>query len=574
MSASLAVVVPAALDVRGLAESIPLQMWQAFLIASVLFSVGVLYRVVQPGGRWGQRLRSRFVLGVPWGTVLGLSVVLGVYFFVQGGLAHRFDPVNLPFRATSYAYPLGVVLAGFSHFGWGHLLGNLLSGLVFGSIAEYGWSHYPTDRGGHSFGSWLTNPFVRIGLFFVGIIVAGLATAALSWGPLIGFSGVVYLLAGVALVFYPITTIVGIVAWPRLWHLFSAFNDPLQIAEPSVGYSGVGFAGTAVQGHAFGFLIGVLIGAAILHRRRRAASPGRIWFAAMIYTVANELWSIFWYLGNSQYIRFRTLGTMLLFALAGLIVLVVAGSDRSLSDRVPGSDDRSMPIPSGRQVAAGVILFSLVLMSVVGVAINLSAPSGADFSDDSIEVRDYEIAYVQNVTNQQIAVVDLPLLDQVTNVRTSGVVVYSEQRRLWHQVISESNLESRGSGRVLVGGVGWREPVYAYRSGWEVVGGDVTYQVFLRPESREPKLVHTADPAIADVILANRTVAIRSGTDTFEVVVRRDNQTLDIGRFPSNGNNVTVGGITFERANQNLYASVDGTALRIAQRRIPPTRRR
>lgn len=213
-------------------------------------------------------------------------------------------------------------------------------------------------------------------------------------------------------------------------------------------------------------------------------------------------------------------------------------------------------------------------MMVVGVVINLSAPSGGDLPNDSIEVRDYEIAYVQNVTNKQIAVVDLPWLNQVTEVQTSGVVVYSEQRRLWHRVISERNLESRGSARVLVGGVGWRRPVYVYRSGWKVLGGGVTYRVFLRPKGRERTLVHTADPAIADVILANRTVAIRPGTDAFEVVVRRGNQTLDTGRFPVNGANVTVGGITFARADQNLYASVDGTTLRIAQRRIPPTRRR
>ncbi|WP_229770537.1 rhomboid family intramembrane serine protease [Halorhabdus sp. CBA1104] len=500
----------------------------------------------------------------------------GRLLFVQGGLAHRFDPVNLPFRATSYAHPLGVALAGFAHLDWGHLLGNLFSGLVFGSIAEYGWSHYPTARGEQSFTSWRDNPYVRIGVVFGGIIVAGFLTAALSWGPLIGFSGVVYLLAGIALVFYPITTLVGIVAWPRLWHLLSAFNDPLQIAQPNVGYSGVGFAGTAIQSHAFGFLIGVLIGAAILHRRRRSASPGRIWLGAMIYTVANGLWSIFWYLGNSQYIRFRTLGTVLLFVLAGLIVLVVAGRDRSPSDRLvaPSLGRFARSVPSARQIAVGTILFTLVSMSMIGVVINLSAPTGADFPDDSIEVRDYEIAYVQNVTNEQIAVVDLPLLDQVTDVQTSGVVVYSDQRRLWHQVISESNLESRGSARVLVGGVGWRRPVYAYRSGWDALGGDTTYQVFLRPEGHEPTLVHTASPAVADVILDNRTVAIRSGTDGFEVVVRRGNQTLGVGGFPDSGANVTVGGITFARTEQNLYASADGTTLRIAKRRIPPTRRR
>ncbi|MFW5956734.1 MAG: rhomboid family intramembrane serine protease [Halorhabdus sp.] len=567
MAASLLVtsLPPVAIDVRSLVEGIPQLAWQFVLVSAIGLSVAILYRIAQPSGQWGQHLRSRFVLGVPWGTLLGLSTVMIVYLFVQGGLGHRFDPVSLPFRATSYAYPLGVVLGGFSHLGWGHLLGNLFSGLVYGSIAEYAWGHFPTRRGGQSFATRLSNPFVRIGLFFGAILTAGLVTAALSWGPIIGFSGVVYTLAGFALVFYPIVTIIAVVGWNQLWHLWGAWVDPFTIAEPTVRYTGVGWANVAVQGHAFGFLIGVLVAALVLRSRRQSAKPARIWLAAMVYAIANGLWQVFWYLGNSQYLRFEALGTALLFVLAGLIVATVAGSDRPLSERVPSW--------SSWRTAATVILISLLAMSMVGAAINLSAPSGGELPEDTIEIRDYQVAYVENVTNQQVAVVDLPLLDQLTEVQTSGVVVYSEERRLWHRVVSKRALEARGSGRVLLGGVGWRQSVAAARSGWSVVGGDITYRVFLRPDGEQRRLVHTSAPAVADVVLANRTVAIKPAADTFEILVRRGNETVATGSIPPDGGNVTLGGITFDRSDRDLYASIDGTELRIANRRIPPTQR-
>ena len=568
--------VVAVTDTRSLIESVPSLAWKIVLVVGMLASAVLMYRVARPAGQWGERLRSRFVLGLPWGTLLGLGVVVCVYLFVQGGLGHQYDPVSLPFRATSYAYPLGVLLAGFSHLGWGHLLGNLFSGLVYGSIAEYAWGHYPSDRGTQSFATRLWNPFVRIGLFVLAILLLGLLTAAFSWGPIIGFSGVVYTFAGFAIVFYPITTIVALVGWSKLWHVWGDFVDPYVIAEPTVRYSGVGWANTAVQGHAFGFLIGVAVAALVIRQRDRSANPGRIWLATLLYAITNNLWHVFWYLGNNQYARFDAVGTALVFALAGLVVVAVAGSDRSLLGRLTGIDFdawRGISPPSGRRIAVGLILFALIGMSVVGVALNLSAPSGTEMPEDAVEVRDYQVAYAENITNQQLAVVDVPLLDQFTQVRTSGVVVYSEQRQLWHRVVSKRALESRGSQRVLLGGVGWRTAVTAYRSGWSTVGGDVTYRVFLRPDGEEGRLVYTSAPAVADLTLANRTIAVRPSANSFEVVVTRANQTLGLGPIPEDGDSLTTGGVTFNRTDRELYASIDGTQLRVATRRVPPTQR-
>ena len=557
--------------VRSAIEAVPLWLWQLLLAVGILVSGIALYRTVRPDGRWGQRLRSRLVLGLPWGTLLGLGFVVCVYLFVQGGWGHLRDPVSLPFQATSYAYPLGILTAGFAHMGWNHLVGNLWASLVFGSIAEYAWSHYPTERGSESFASWSRNPFVRVGIFFGAILFTGLLTAAFSWGPIIGFSGVTYALAGFALVFYPVSTIVAVAGWSRLRHVYTAFASPYSIAETGVSYDSVWWAGTAVQGHAFGFLLGVFVAALVLRARDTTANPARIWLAAMIYGIANGLWRVYWFLGDGQYVQFKAIGTTLVFVLAALIIVLVAGSDRSAFSWLPQADQLVDPTPRW-QVAASVLLAVLVTMSMVGATINLAAPAGGGLPDDAVEVNDYEIAYAENVTNQQIAVLDLPFLDQVTQVRTSGVIVTSEKRHLWRRAISKRALEARGSGRVLVGGVGWRSSVWATRSGWSVVGGNITYRVFLDPDGDEKRLVHTSAPAVADLRLANRTIAIRPAADAFEVVVERGNQTLGTVAIPEDGGNATVGGIRFNRSSRDLYASIDGTHIRVANRQVPPTR--
>lgn len=569
---STALLVPlAAGGVRSMIRAVPLWAWQSLLAAGIVVSVIALHRVVRPGGRWGTHLRSRFVLGLPWGTLASLAFVVSVYLFVQGAWGNLHDPVSLPFQATSYAYPLGILTAAFAHMGWGHLFGNLWASLVYGSIAEYAWSHYPTERGSESFSSWRTNPFVRIGVFFGGVLLTGLLTAAFAWGPIIGFSGVTYAMAGFALVFYPITTIVAVVGWGHLWHVYSAFVSPYSIAEPEIQYDTVGWAGTAIQGHAFGFLLGAFVAALLLRQRRQRGNPGRIWLATVVFGIANELWRVYWYLGGSQYVQFKAVGTAIVFVLAGLIVAIVAGSDRSVFAWL-SPDDRSLGTPRWT-VAASVLLAILVTMSMVGAMINLAAPAGGGLPDDAIEIRDYEIAYAENVTNKQLAVVDLPFLDQVTQVRASGVIVTSEKRHLWRLAISKRALEARGSGRVLVGGIGWRSSVWATRSGWSVVGGDITYRVFLDPADGTKRLAYTSTPAVADLTLANRTIAIRPAADAFEVAIRRDSETVGVTAIPKKSTNTTVAGITLAHLGRDLYASIDGTRVRVATRRIPPTRR-
>jgi len=149
------------------------------------------------------RLRRRFVLGVPWGTVVTVLGVLAVYLFVQGGYTHWYRPVVIPFRAWSYLAPLGMLTAGFAHAGPGHLLGNLFGTVALAPIVEYAFGHFPRERGASSFGSLQTNPYVRALLVFPATVaIVGVTLTLFTLGPVIGFSGVVFAFAGFALVRY------------------------------------------------------------------------------------------------------------------------------------------------------------------------------------------------------------------------------------------------------------------------------------------------------------------------------------------------------------------------------------
>jgi hypothetical protein len=80
------------------------------------------------------------------------------------------------------------------------------------------------------------------------------------------------------------------------------------------------------------------------------------------------------------------------------------------------------------------------------------------------------------------------------------------------------------------------------------------------------RLAFTADPTTAEPRIGNRTIAIRPTDERFELVVRERNATLGTGPLPTTGANVTVGGITFNRSQRDVYAIYDGTRVRVAQK--------
>lgn len=534
-----------------------LPLWELVVVVAVVASVAALWWLARPRGRWGVAVRRRFVLGVPWGTALTVGVVLGFYLFVQGGWNHWFRPVVLPFRAWSYFYPLGVLTAGLAHAGSNHLVGNLLGTVVFGTIAEYAWGHFPTDRGTTTFASLRTNPVARVLAFPVVAVLAAVVTGAFGLGPVVGFSGVVFAFAGFGLVRYPVVTVVAIAAGNVVDLLYRALNDPVVVASPGPSFSGPWWAGIAIQGHALGLFLGVVVAAAVLWRRGESPPAGRVWLAALAFTVSKGLWAVYTFRGGSTFVLYRAGGLALTFLLAALVTAGVAASGRDLVARID---------LSRREAAVGLLVCVLLALAVVAVPYNLLTVGNPDVgqADGAVEVRDYTVYYAEGVPHQLVAAYDVPGIDSATNVTASGVIVVNPERGIWWETVSKDRLAFTGRARVRVGGVGWREVVVADRTGWTTVGGPATYKVFLHRAGGDPQLAFMADPATAAPTVAGRNVTVAPRTRGFGVVVSRNDSTLGRAPMPARNASVRVGGLRLVHRGQALYAVHNDTRVQVA----------
>ena len=538
--------------------AVPAWAWRVGLLLAALVGALVLVRLARPGGRWGRALRRRFVVGVPWGTLAVVGIVLGVYLLLQGGWESWYRPLVIPFRAWSYFYPLGMLTAGFAHTGTNHLIGNLLGTLAFGTLAEYAWGHFPTERGTATFSSLRTNPFARAGAFLLGSLAVGVFTAAFSLGPVVGFSGVVFAYAGFALVRYPLGTLVVVLAGGFVDLVYRALQSPTLVVRAQPRFSTPWWADVAIQGHAVGLFVGVVLATLLVRRRGVRPNPAHLFLAALLFAADRGLWAVYTFLGGSRFELFRAGGVALLLLLAGLVAAAPTASTRTLLGRI---DLRS------HEAAVGLVLAVLVALSVVAVPYNLFAPTGGgDGLEDAtgVEVRDYTVYYAEGVTNRLVSVVDVPGLN--TSVRTSGVIVVSEERGIWWTAYGRSEIAFAGERRVRLGGVGWRESVVVNRTGWTVVGGPATYTVSLRRAGEAPKPAWTADPSTAEPTIQGRNVTVYPIEEGFGLRVTRGNVTLGRAAVPAVNATVEAGGLTFTNREGKLFAVANGTRVRVAAR--------
>jgi membrane associated rhomboid family serine protease len=596
---------------------------RAGFVAAVL-GVVLVVRWLDRNRDWGRRRRERLVLGVPWGTLLVSGFVVAVYLFVQGGLEHWYRPAVIPFRSWSYLYPVGTLASGFAHSGAGHLTGNLVGTLVFGTIAEYAWSHFPRDRGATVGSSLRTNPYARALLVFPGgVIGVGVLTGVFSLGPTIGFSGVVFALAGFALTRFPIGTALGLLASDGVRLAYNALQNPVSTASRSPGFGGPWWAGISIQGHLFGLLIGVALGILVFRRRSNQPNALRLWGGALLFVIGENLWALWWYRGGNEFVLFRGLGMWFVLLLSLAVAVSLVASDRRMPGWLtrrrasgaagittalagvgwwlagaPGSS-LAFPTPAGtvpalalgfgvvfaalaiaavlggerplfaeqsrRELAQLGILIPLVLTAAVTIPTNLSTVDDADSpGNTTIEIRDYKITYAENVQNQMVSVVNISLLGETTRVTTSGVIVISESRHVWTRTISTGRLKFTGTTAAEVGGVGWRDRVFARRSGWSAAGGGAAYRVFLRPSgANEWRLAHTSDRAVAGPRLRNRSVGIAPTGDGFAVELLDNESVIASESIPPTNESVTLSGITFAREDRDLFATFNGTRIRI-----------
>ena len=540
-------------------------LFRLAVLSSVLVALVAVVVLDRPRGRWGRRLRSRFVAGVPWGTLVSVAGVLAVYLFVQGGWGNWYAPVTIPFRAWSYFYPLGMATAAFSHSGAGHLIGNLVGTLVLAPIAEYAWGHYPRRRGVQTFSSPLTNPYVRALVVVPAAVVGvGLFTALFALGPVIGFSGVVFAFAGFALVRFPIATVVAVTAGNALRTLYGALRQPTVSASAGPSYSSPWWADIAIQGHAIGLLAGVLLGTWLIRTRGdERPSAARLAVGVVLFSIAQSLWAVYWYRGGETYVLYRAAGVALVVSLATLVAATVVASDRPL---IPTPDDPEAVRAVPRwQVGATVLLLCTAALAGPAVPINLTTTASGDLPGDSdpIEVRGYEVTYAENVPNGMVSVVDVEAFGETTQVNTSGVIVRNRERGIWMTAVSKGRLDFAGTTTVRLGGVGWRETVRVERRGWNAIGGGTVYKVNLVYGERNVT-AYASDPVQADPVVAGRNVSVEATPEGFRINVSVENRS-DTAPIPAVNGTASVGGLDFINSERGLYAITGATRVRVAR---------
>ena len=543
-------------------DSLPVDLlFRVAVVVALLASLAVALLADRPSSL-GDRLRGRFVLGLPWGTLLSIGFVLGVYLLLQGGLRNWYAPVTIPFRAWSYFYPLGVLTAAFSHTGANHLIGNLIGTLTLAPIAEYAWGHFPRRRGAQTFSSLRTNPYVRAFVAFpAAVLVVGLLTSVFAIGPIIGFSGVVFAFAGVALVNYPLGTVIGLVSGGAIRLVYNALRVPTLTASGRPAYISPWWADIAIQGHALGLLIGVLVGVWIVRTRRDSRpSARRLWLGALLVAVEQSLWAVYWYRGGETYVLYRAAGVILMAALAVLVVLAVVARDDPLFEWHLGGDNG---VVRNWQVAAGVLLLATAAIAGPAVPTNLFTAESGDLPGEERTVRDYDVTYAENVQNGLVSVVDIDAFGETTAVNTSGVIVRSQERGIWTTAVPKGRLAFDGRVAVQLGGVGWRETVYAQRDGWQVLGAGTAYRVGIG-DGDATRVVYTSDPVTADPTLAGRNVTVVPTREAYRLRVTRTNGSVnETVSFPGKNESVTVDGLRFDRNTSRVTVSYNGTRLRL-----------
>jgi membrane associated rhomboid family serine protease len=507
-------------------------------------------------------LRHRLILGLPWGTLLTAAGVLAVYLFVQGGATNWAQPATIPFRAWSFLYPLGVVTAPFAHSGPNHLLGNLVGTLALAPLVEYAVGHYPRERGAHSFGSLRETPYARVLAVPAAAVGVGLLTGAFSLGPVIGFSGVVFAFAGAALAVYPVRAVVALAATRVGTLAVSALRSPVTVATSEPRFASPWWADVAIQGHALGLLVGVLVGVWLGHRGVvERPTPLRAYAGVVLFGVSQSLWAVYWFRGEGEFVLYRAVG----LALVALLGLVVAGSvgasARPLVGAGPaGASLRSIP---RWQAASVVLLVAFAALAGPGAAVNLATASDDPLPGEPLQVRDYEVTYAEGVENGMVSVIDVEAFGETTNVETSGVIVRSRSRHAWLTAAPKSRLAFAGHAVVRVGGVGWQERVHVHRRGWNAVGGNSTYRITFAHDN-VTRVVYRAPPANASPTVDGRNVTIRTAPPRFRVAVTHDNRTRS-APIPTENATTTVWGLTFTRDGRALVATRNDTRVVVAR---------
>ncbi len=565
---------------------------QVAVVAALLFAIGLVW-AIDGRGRWRSLVTDRLLYGVPWGTLLTVGLVVAFYLLAQGGLRQWSEPLTLPFVSWSYLYPTGMFVSGFAHGSPGHLGSNMIATLVFGSIAEYAWGHYPPDRWQSSpsrgasrkipiVGGLLARPRVRAFVIVPAVFLgAGFITALFAVGPGLGFSGALFAIVGFSVVTRPHLTVIGVALTTALQPVFGALNQPVVRATTDPGAPGPpAWANIGFQAHLFGFLLGVLLAIGLLWYRRRQPSTEQVFFGTLVVGLAQTLWLISWPGGEDTFVLYQGAGVIFVCLLTLVITVAVTGGRRSDATRGRSRSSRSQSTSSTDSIqTAGRLLGVLTLL---GLAVLIALPSLlfglVTVADDSVqgsealEVSGYTVTYSDNATSGQ-TFPGLPA-DNETIGGQSGVIVVDPDRQLWTVDTTTDVLEHDGNTTVTVGGFGWHERVTVERTGWDVVGNESAYAVDLELENEpdDRTRAFTTDPVAANAVIDGATVAVVPTEEAFELHVIREGSTTGETTIPERNETATAGGLTFETdatdETDRVVATADGSTAQIAEREL------
>lgn len=536
-------------------HGIPTLVWYGVLVLAGVGAVGAAWVMRESLERVHGRLADRLIFGVPWGTLVIVAVVLAVYLFLQRGLWDWHQPVVSRFRAYWLLDPVGWFFAGLAHAGPDHLRGNLTSTIVFAPIVEYAWGHYGPTDGDERVDGRLAHPLWRAFVVFPGLVVGvGVLSGLVAWGPVIGFSFVVFAFIGCALVQYPLTLLVGLLATSAVRVLREAILSPITVTEATTRVVRPGWFGTAVQGHLFGLLVGVVIGIGLAAYWDRRPPLLRIWLGGLLLGFVLSLWAVWWVVGPEQFVLFRAVGVALVIYVA---TAVVWASRRGDEYRL------AVPDVSVRQVGLGVVIVTIAGMGIIGLGFN-AIGVGHSPAPDALDVGGYEVFYGEGVPDLAFAPPTLRSLGVTGNVTTSGVIVQRGQPPVWDRVVSAIALKTHGDARFRIGDLTWSQRVTAARVGWTPVENDTVYAIWLDPETGwEP--VWDAPARQAGPVVANHTVTIAVADGRFELVIEHED-TRERVALPGANESVAVGAVTIERHGEDIAVRHEGTNVTIASK--------
>ncbi len=521
------------------------------LLSSIITVIGLLWAGV-PLRAVRTRLCERFILGVPWGSLLVIAGLFGVYLFIQRGWWHWHQPVVVAYTAASMFDPTAWLLAGFAHSGPGHLRNNVTTTLIFGPLVEWIWGHYPRDERRRWEPEWSRTPWMRAMLIFpAGIFMIGVTAALFSWGPVIGFSVAAFALIGIVVVYNPVLALVGLVARQVFRVLWETWIDPVVVTRTVIRAIRPGWYGSAVQGHLVGFLLGVAIAIVLLRYHGESRSPGQVWLGTILVGFYLSLWSLWWVLGPEEFILFRGVGVALVLLVATGIALAASSPSRVSLNR----------IDLKRTATVGIAIV-LLAMGGVGIGLNLAVVDGPERADGTT-IEDYEIFYGERVTDATVNLIDFEFLGVSSDVRTSGVIVYSERRNVWKQTVSAIELRNRGVRSFTVGGLGWSEQVHAIRVGWRPSGANPVYQIWLRHD--ELSKAYASPQRTARPIVEGHEFTFVPDDGRFHIAVEYDNVT-EVVPLPTIETAREVHDVTLTRERGNIIVITEDSEVVIGSR--------